>query len=177
MLRARNLPYKPDRAESPVPAGATELGKVDPAAYNSAGRSKGVSDLLRTTIAIDRKLLDEFDSWMNSHGYANRSEAIRDLIRSALIEQEWADPGAEVVAVLSVVYDHATHRLAQELTHVQHEDHHAIICSQHIHMDAHNCLEVILMQGKAARLRRVADKIVATRGVKAGKLSLLSRNV
>ena len=136
-----------------------------------------MSDLTRTALAIDVELLEKFDQWMASHGYTNRSEAVRDLIRSALTEAEWANPNAKVVAVLSVVFDHAARDLAQEVTEIQHKDHHAIMCSQHVHLDHHNCLEVILMRGTSRQLRRVADAIVATRGVKAGKLTLLSQNV
>jgi CopG family transcriptional regulator, nickel-responsive regulator len=136
-----------------------------------------MSDLARTALAIDAELLEKFDQWMASHGYTNRSEAVRDLIRSALTEAEWANPTAKVVAVLSVVFDHAARDLAQEVTEIQHKDHHAILCSQHVHLDHHNCLEVILMRGTSRQLRRVADSIVATRGVKAGKLTLLSQNV
>lgn len=136
-----------------------------------------MSDLARTALAIDAELLEKFDQWMASHGYTNRSEAVRDLIRSALTEAEWANPTAKVVAVLSVVFDHAARDLAQEVTEIQHKDHHAILCSQHVHLDHHNCLEVILMRGTSRQLRRVADSIVATRGVKAGKLTLLSQNI
>jgi CopG family transcriptional regulator, nickel-responsive regulator len=136
-----------------------------------------MSDLTRTTLAIEKALLDKFDGWMAQHGYTNRSEAVRDLMRQALVEQEWADPGAQVVAALSIIYDHAAHTLAQQLTSLQHEDHHAVLCSQHIHLDHHHCLEVILMRGTAQQLRRLADSIVATRGVKAGELTLMSTNV
>ena len=135
------------------------------------------SNLTRTTLAIERDLLASFESWMAHHGYTNRSEAVRDLIRAALVETEWADPNAAVAAVLSIIYDHSASMLAQHLTNLQHEDHHAILCSQHVHLDHRKCLEVILMRGRAAQLRRVADAIVATRGVKAAKLSLLSTNV
>lgn len=133
-----------------------------------------MSELTRTTLAIERDLLGQFDGWMAKRGYTNRSEAVRDLIRLALVEQEWAEPKAKVVATLSIIYDHATHTLAQQLTNLQHEDHHAILCSQHVHLDHHRCLEVIIMQGTAAQLRRMADAIVTTRGVLAGKLTLMS---
>ena len=133
-----------------------------------------MSVLTRTALAIDADLLAKFDGWMAAHGYTNRSEAMRDLIRSALVEAEWEDPAAAVVAVLSVVYDHAARALAQELTQLQHQDHHAILCSQHVHLDEQRCLEVILMRGTAQQLRRLADAITATRGVMAGKLTLLS---
>jgi CopG family nickel-responsive transcriptional regulator len=136
-----------------------------------------MSDLTRTALAIDRRLLGRFDAWMDSHGYTNRSEAVRDLIRNALVEQEWADPKASVVAVLSVIYDHARRQLAQEITERQHEDHRAVLCSQHVHLDHRTCMEVILMRGTAAQLRRLSDAIIATRGVQAGKLTLMSTSV
>jgi len=136
-----------------------------------------MSDVTRTALAIDRGLLEKFDKWMTGRGYTNRSEAVRDLMRSALIEAEWADPGAKVVATLSIIYDHSARQLAQELASVQHEDHHAILCSQHVHLDHHDCLEVIIMHGTAGQLRRMADTIVSTTGVKAGQLTLMSAQV
>ncbi len=136
-----------------------------------------MSDLTRTALAIEADLLRKFDGWMAARGYTNRSEAMRDLIRSALVEAEWSVPKSSVVAALSIIYNHESHTLAQELTHLQHEDHHAILCSQHVHLDHENCLEVILMQGTAGQLRRIADAITATRGVRGGKLTLMSRNV
>ena len=136
-----------------------------------------MSELTRTALAIDRDLLKKFDAWMASRGYTNRSEAVRDLIRAALVDKEWTDPEARVVATLSVIYGHGQRQLTQELARLQHEDHHAILCSQHVHLSHEECLEVILMQGTAEQLRRVSDAIVSTRGVKAGKLTLLSANV
>jgi len=136
-----------------------------------------MTKLTRTALAIDRNLLERFDKWMAAHGYTNRSEAVRDLIRSALVEAEWEDPAAGVIAALSIIYDHHRQELAQQVTQLQHADHHAIMCSQHVHLDKDRCLEVILMQGPARQLRRIADTIAATRGVHAGKLTMLSRQV
>lgn len=136
-----------------------------------------MSKTTRTALAIDADLLGKFDQWMARRGYTNRSEAVRDLIRAALVEEEWKNPSAEVVATLSIIYDHDQHELAQQLTQLQHADHHAVLCSQHVHLDHHNCLEVIILSGPARQLRRVADLIVSTRGVKAGKLTLMSRNL
>lgn len=135
------------------------------------------NELVRTTLAIEGKLLKKFDHWMTDHRYNNRSEAMRDLIRGALVEAQWADPGADVVGVLSIVYDHAKHTLSQALTHLQHEAHDSILCSQHVHLDRHQCAEVVLMKGKAKRLRRLAEIVIATRGVKTGKLTLLSGSI
>ena len=136
-----------------------------------------MTELTRTTLAIERDLLARFDAWMAAHGYTNRSQAMRDLIRQTLTEAEWSKPNAKVVASLAIIYDHAARRLTQQLTGLQHEDHHAILCSQHVHLDHNTCLEVILMRGRAAQLRRICDCITATRGVRAGKLTLLSTNV
>lgn len=136
-----------------------------------------MGQLARTAVAIDADLLARFDRWMASHGYTNRSKAVRDLVRAALVEAEWGRPKAQVVAVLSIIYDHSAHDLARELTGIQHEDHHAVLCSQHVHLDHNQCLEVILMKGTARQLRRLADAISATRGVMAGKLTMLSQKV
>jgi CopG family nickel-responsive transcriptional regulator len=132
--------------------------------------------LTRTALAIDSDMLEKFDAWMVRHGYTNRSQAVRELVRNALIQEEWGDPKAQVVGALSIIYDHA-HALAQELTELQHEDFHAILCSQHVHLGHDRCLEVILMQGPAGRLRRIADTIIATRGIKTGRLTMMSKTV
>ena len=131
-------------------------------------------ELTRTALAIDTDLLEKFDLWMATHGYANRSQAARDLIRSAVIEQEWQNPAAKVVATLTIIYEHERYELAQRLTRLQHADHHAILCSQHVHLDHQRCLEAIILQGTAQQLRKMADAIVSTRGVLAGKLTLMS---
>jgi CopG family nickel-responsive transcriptional regulator len=136
-----------------------------------------MGELARTALAIERGLLEKFDKWITAHGYANRSKAVRDLIRGALVETEWADPNAKVVGALSIIYGHAQRALAQELTQLQHEDHHAILCSQHVHLDEDRCMETILMRGTAGQLRRLADTIIAQRGVKFGKLTLMSTNI
>ena len=113
-----------------------------------------MSELIRTALAIDKGLFERFDAWMARHGYSNRSEAVRDLIRAALVEQDWQDPDATVMATLSILYDHHRHELAQRLTDLQHEDHHCILCSQHVHLDHENCLEVIILKGPPQRPAR-----------------------
>ena len=136
-----------------------------------------MTKLTRTAMSLESALLGRFDAWMARHGYTNRSEAMRDLIRSALVEQEWTDPKAPVVAALSVIYDHAAGDLAQVLADIQHHRFRTVLCSQHVHLDRHLCLEVVLLRGRAGSLRRLADRIVATRGVRAGKLILMSTRV
>lgn len=135
-----------------------------------------MAELTRTALAIDSDLLEKFDAWIVAHGYGNRSQAVRELIRNALIQEEWADPDAQVVGALSIIYDHS-HALTEELTQMQHDDFHAVLCSQHVHLGHERCLEVILMQGKAGQLRRLADAIIATRGIKTGQLTMMSKTV
>lgn len=135
------------------------------------------SELTRTTLAIEQDLLDKFDRWMAAHGYSNRSQAIRDLIRTTLTEDSWRTDSSKLIAVLSLIYDHEGRSLSQELTHIQHEDHGVVLCSQHVHLDKHLCLEAIIMSGTAGQLRRLADTLIATRGVRAGKLTILSQDI
>ncbi len=136
-----------------------------------------MSNLTRTALAIEKDLLERFDKWMVAHGYSNRSEALRDLIRSALVEAEWKKPASKVVATLSIIYDHERRELARQLTALQHADYHAILCSQHVHLDRHRCLEVIVMSGTVGQLQRICDAITSAKGVLTGKLTLLSRKL
>ncbi len=136
-----------------------------------------MAKVTRTALAIDEDLLAAFDKWMARHGYTNRSEAVRDMVRQALVAAEWENPRSEVVATLSIIYDHHKQELAQQLTDMMHDFHHSILCSQHVHLDHDNCLEVIIMRGRAGDLTRVADAVTATKGVKAGRLTLMSQRI
>ncbi|MBK7494062.1 MAG: nickel-responsive transcriptional regulator NikR [Candidatus Omnitrophica bacterium] len=124
----------------------------------------------RYTITIPEDLLARYDSLIQSQGYTNRSEAIRDLVRDALIEEEWADASEKVAATVTLVYDHHFAELAHRLTDLQH--HHAglVVVSTHIHLDNDNCLEVIILRGRCGEVRALAEKMIALRGVKHGKV-------
>ncbi len=128
--------------------------------------------LQRIGVSLEDELLSQFDALIARKGYASRSEAIRDLIRGELVEREWggASGGAERVAVVALVYDHDSSSLAQKLTHLQHENHRAVVSALHVHMDAHNCLEVLVLRGRGRPLLRMADGLVSTRGVKFGRV-------
>jgi CopG family nickel-responsive transcriptional regulator len=129
--------------------------------------------LERTAISLEKELLDKFDSLIKQRGYANRSEAIRDLIREQLVQDEWSRQdkgGDERVAVVSLVYDHDSSSLAQKLTHIQHEHHQTVVSSLHVHMDAHNCLEVLVLRGRAREIIAMGESLVSTKGVKYGKV-------
>ena len=126
----------------------------------------------RIGISLEADLLEQFDQLIEQKGYATRSEAIRDLIRDALVQREWAEAaGAEErVAVATLVYDHDSSSLAQKLAHIQHENHKAVVSALHVHMDEHNCLEVLVLRGRARDVVRMGEGLVSTKGVKFGKL-------
>lgn len=131
-----------------------------------------MADLTRFGISIDARLLEQFDALIERKGYSNRSEAIRDLIRGALVDQQWGEDKRETVATVTLVYDHHTRDLSDKLTEHQHSHHDAIVSALHVHLDAHNCLEVVVVRGTAADVRRLADELIGTKGVKHGKLVL-----
>ena len=127
----------------------------------------------RFSISLDDSLLAEFDEFILRRQYSNRSEAIRDLIRKSFVHDEW-EAGKEVVGVISLVYDHHQYQLQERITELQHGFHHQIVSATHIHMDHDNCLEVIIVRGKAREVRDLAEKLTAIRGVKDGNLAMSS---
>jgi len=128
--------------------------------------------LTRFGISLDSGLLGSFDRLIPGKGYANRSEAIRDLIRDALVREEWEEGTAETAGTITLVYSHETRELQDTLTDLQHGHHAAIVSTMHIHLDGHNCLEVLVVRGKGRDLKRIADRLIGTKGVKHGKLTL-----
>lgn len=137
---------------------------------NPAAVRSPVADLTRFGISIDDRLLRRFDELIAEKGSVNRSEAIRDLIRGALIEDQWARGNEETVGTVTLVYDHHTRDLSDKLTEQQHSHHDAIVSALHVHLDAHHCLEVVVVRGKAREVKRLADELIGTKGVKHGKL-------
>jgi CopG family nickel-responsive transcriptional regulator len=133
-----------------------------------------MSNLSRIGVAIDEDLLGKFDALIGARGYTNRSEAFRDLIRAELVGQAWQEPEHEVVGSLTLVYDHHVRMLAEKLLDLQHEFHDAILSTLHVHLDHDNCLEVLLIRGKAKDVQDFANAIVSTKGVKHGKLTVTS---
>jgi len=133
-----------------------------------------MGDITRFGISIDSGLLDSFDRLIAHKGYQNRSEAIRDLIRAAIVEEKTDAGHEEMVGTITMVYNHHVHDLADKLTEQQHHHHHRIISTLHVHLDAHNCLEVLVLKGSAAEINRIADELLGVKGVKHGKLFLTS---
>jgi CopG family nickel-responsive transcriptional regulator len=128
--------------------------------------------LERIGISLEDDLLRQFDRLIAEKGYANRSEAVRDLIRAELVQRAWAEAKGreERVVVVTLVYDHDSSSLAQKLTRIQHENHLAVVSSLHVHMDAHNCLEVLVLRGRARDVLAMGESLASTRGVKFGRV-------
>jgi CopG family nickel-responsive transcriptional regulator len=126
----------------------------------------------RIGVSLENDLLEQFDQLIEQKGYVTRSEAIRDLIRDALVQRQWSEAQSreEQVAVVTLVYDHDSSSLAQKLAHIQHENHKAVVSALHVHMDEHNCLEVLVLRGRAREVLRMGEGLISTKGVKHGKV-------
>jgi CopG family nickel-responsive transcriptional regulator len=130
-----------------------------------------VSRLTRFSVAMDEGLLAKFDALVERRGDGrNRSEAIRDLVRDALVETEWQGSADEIVGTITMVFDHHASDLSEKLDTLQHAHHDKIVSAMHVHLDAHNCLEVIVVRGASGDVSAIADGLLGTKGVKHGKL-------
>jgi len=130
-----------------------------------------MSDLIRFGVSLENVLLRSFDSRIKSEGYANRSEAIRDLIRKELVEKQW-QAGDEIAGAITLIYDHHKRELVNKLMGIQHDFGRVIISAQHIHLDHHNCLEIIAVKGSPKLAQELSDKLKSVKGVKHGTLSM-----
>lgn len=129
--------------------------------------------LIRFGVSMPAPLLEQFDKIIAQKGYTNRSEAIRDMVRDAIVDYEWVK-GKHVVGTITLVYNHHKKGVMEKLTALQHTHHDSIMSSTHIHLDHENCLEVIVVQGKSSTIKEVADSVIALKGVKHGKLVITS---
>ncbi len=131
-----------------------------------------MSELVRFSVAMPEELLMQFDNLVARRGLAkNRSEVIRDLVRESLVDEEWDNPHAEIVGTLTIVFSHHASDLNEKLDSIQHAHHDKIVSSMHVHLDAHNCLEVIIMRGESKTIREIADSVLGVKGVKHGRLT------
>jgi len=126
--------------------------------------------LMRFGVSMEDDLLKEFDNLCAAKGYKNRSEAIRDMVRGLLIENELKDEGTEGVGTLTLVYNHHQRELEEKLTSYQHDHLNSITATMHVHLSHDLCLEILILRGKAKNIRKVADGLIATKGVQHGKL-------
>ncbi len=122
----------------------------------------------RFGVSIEEGLLDSFDALCSQKGYGSRSEALRDLIRKAILEEDWQNETGMRYGTLTLVYDHHRHDLARKIMNIQHEDHDLIITTMHLHLDHDNCLEVLVLKGECVRVGKLAQKLVSCKGVKHG---------
>ena len=130
----------------------------------------------RVTLSLNDELADQFDNWATAHGYDNRSEAFRDLLRNRLEHERIENPAAgeeHCIATVTYVYNHHERRLAGRLTASQHAHHHLALSTLHVHLDHDNCLETIVLQGALSEVRRFAEALIAERGVRHGTLQLI----
>jgi CopG family nickel-responsive transcriptional regulator len=130
-----------------------------------------MAELARIGVAIDDELLTRFDQLIAKRGYTNRSEAFRDLIRHELVQEVWESSDVEMFGTVTLVYDHHVRMLTDRLTELQHNYHSSIISSMHVHLDHDNCLEVILVRGKAPMVQKLANALIAVKGVKHGRFT------
>ena len=126
--------------------------------------------ITRFGVSIEPDLLKKFDRVIKKKGYKNRSEAIRDIVRENLIAEKTEDPNSEVIGTLTMIYDHHTGSLTERLLALQHDHTSEILTTTHIHIDHHNCLEVLVLKGKTGRIQKLADQIKALKGIKHGEL-------
>jgi CopG family nickel-responsive transcriptional regulator len=136
-----------------------------------------MAELARIGVAIDSDLLEDFDRLIGDRGYTNRSEAFRDLIREELVREAGESQDAHVVGTVTLVYDHHVRMLNEKLTDMQHEHHESILSTLHVHLDHDNCLEVLVVRGRAGAVRKIADALISTKGVKHGRLTITTSGV
>ncbi len=129
-----------------------------------------MGNTVRFGISLDEKLLMSFDDLIEQKSYMNRSEAIRDLIRASLVENTCESDEEVVVGTVTLVYNHHVRDLSDKLTEQQHAYHDRIISALHVHLDAHNCLEVLVVRGPAREVKQIANELIGVKGVKHGKL-------
>ena len=132
-----------------------------------------MSELPRFGVCLEKKLLNKFDRLIAEERYRSRSEAFRDMVREKLVKKQWNE-GKEVAGAITLIYDHHKRELQERLTKHQHEHHEAVISMMHVHLDHYNCLEVMAVRGKAKAIRKIADDLISTKGVKHGKLVMTS---
>ncbi|HUT55103.1 MAG TPA: nickel-responsive transcriptional regulator NikR [bacterium] len=127
-------------------------------------------ELKRFGVSMEAGLLDKFDGFIREHAYTNRSEAIRDLVRRSLVEEEWAHDRPTVGAIV-IVYNHHVPELSQKINNLQHDFPGKVVAAMHVHLDHDNCMEVIVAEGKAHEIKKLCDRLIALRGVLHGTIT------
>jgi CopG family nickel-responsive transcriptional regulator len=136
-----------------------------------AAKKDGV---VRFTVSVPRDLAKQLDQMTREKGYGNRSMAVADLIRAGLVEHRQRLGNQEIVGTITLVYDHHKQHVQAALTDIQHDHHEVIISTLHVHLDHHNCLEVLVVRGQGGPIKKIADELLSAKGVKHGKLTVTS---
>lgn len=126
----------------------------------------------RFSVSLPPMLLEQLDEMTREKGYVNRSQAIADMIRAHLVEHRQQDGKSEIAGTITLVYDHHKQHVQETLTDIQHDHHEVIVSTIHVHLDHHNCLEVLVVRGQAGVIKKIADALIAAKGVKHGKLTV-----
>lgn len=145
-----------------------------PCAKVAPVRNSPNDGVVRLTVSLPKALAKELDKMAREKGYVNRSMAVADLIRAGLVEHRQNLGDREIAGTITLVYDHHRQHVQGVLTDIQHDHHEMIISTLHVHLDHHNCMEVLAVRGKASNVKRIADELMTAKGVKHGKLTVTS---
>jgi len=138
----------------------------------NGGADMKEKELVRFGVSMPQELVERFDRVIAERGYGNRSEAIRDLVRKELLQPDRLAPSAAVAGTVVIVYDHHVSDLSQQLTELQHDYHHDIVSTMHVHLNHEQCLEIVVVKGAYGRLRQLTEAIRSLRGVTYAELSV-----
>lgn len=134
--------------------------------------TNGKGGVCRFGVSMPADIAARLDDLVRQRGFSNRSHALADLVRNELVQQFAEDAAHEIAGTITLIYDHHKRDLQNRLTDIQHDHEDLIISVLHVHLDHHNCMEVLAVRGRAAHIRRLADRLIAVKGVKHGKLTV-----
>jgi len=130
-----------------------------------------MTKVARITVSVEDALLKQFEVFIANHGYPTRSEAVKNLMRNALVEQEW-QKGKEVAGAVAIIYDHHRGAIVKKLVNAQHDFGGLIVCTQHVHLDHDNCMEVVIVRGAASKIRDFLSCLKSIKGIKHSTLMM-----
>jgi CopG family transcriptional regulator, nickel-responsive regulator len=150
------------------------LNRIRPSGKVNDVKTAKTNRVVRFTVSVPGDLARQLDRMTREKGYANRSTAVAGMIRDQLVEHRQNTGDHELAGTITLVYDHHKQHVQAALTDIQHDHHDVIISTLHVHLDHHNCLEVLVVRGKAGMVKKIADELIAAKGVKHGKLTVTS---
>ena len=130
-----------------------------------------MENIIRFSVSLPKQLLDELDNKISAQGYASRSEFTRDLIREKIVNDSWKDADEDLIGVLTLIYLHHQNDLVVKMMDIEHQANLHIACTTHVHIDHDNCLETLILRGKAGLIEKFSEKIGGLKGVKFSKLT------